>query len=107
MGSSWPTGFRTIALSCSMLSTVFGKKLLLNISKHSYHGLEVATDPSERHCDNAISSPCASQAVNLGMLWMESGEIGEWVFPQQEGRSLTDVSKFALTEFPNLQAAVR
>ena len=33
---------------------------------------------------------------------MESGEIGEWIFPQKEGRSLTDISKFALTEFPNL-----
>ncbi len=30
---------------------------------------------------------------------MESGYIGEWVFPQKEGRSLTDVSKFALTEW--------
>jgi len=51
-----------------MLSTVFGKKLLLNISKHSYHGLAVATDPSERHCDNAISSPCASKAVRPNVL---------------------------------------
>jgi hypothetical protein len=32
------------------------------------------------------------QSVHLGMLWLASGAIGEWLLPQKDNGSLTDGS---------------